>query len=264
MTVALLDSPVAFETSQPTAFVVSAGSNRRAFVVCMMSSGTYAPGFTSITLGGQSMTLVVGQEALTCDSSAQIWELREAGIAAMSGSALSFSANSSAFQSFQLFSIQDANQSTETTASDIGYDDNGDQESSGNISLVRATDSFTFAAMSFDNKFNTSSLTNPTDTWDALDPTIDFSAAFGYQTDSSGTSNVGWICTGSPARDFAVIAVNVGSGAAVATVTQTDATPEDNVLQTINSTGLTGNYTAATLGGVNILGLLNNVVSTTA
>ena len=47
-------------------------------------------------------------------------------------------------------------------------------------------------------------------------------------------------------------------------VTQTDTTPTDNVLQTINSSGLTGNYTAASVGGASILSDLNNVVSTTA
>ena len=55
-----------------------------------------------------------------------------------------------------------------------------------------------------------------------------------------------------------------GASAGGATVTQTDDTPEDGVIQTINSTGLTGNYTAASLGGKDILALLNNVVSTTA
>ena len=48
------------------------------------------------------------------------------------------------------------------------------------------------------------------------------------------------------------------------TVTQADTTPEDGVIQSITSSGLTGNYTAASLGGYDILSSLNNVVSTTA
>jgi len=49
-----------------------------------------------------------------------------------------------------------------------------------------------------------------------------------------------------------------------ATVTQTDTTPEDNVIQTINSTGLTVAYTAASVGGASVLAGFSNTDPTTA
>jgi hypothetical protein len=49
-----------------------------------------------------------------------------------------------------------------------------------------------------------------------------------------------------------------------ATVTQTDTTPEDGVLQTFNTSGVTGPITAASLGGKDILSLLSSTDPTIA
>lgn len=51
---------------------------------------------------------------------------------------------------------------------------------------------------------------------------------------------------------------------ATSSVTQADDTPEDGVLQSFTTTGLTGTITAASLGGKSILSLLSNTDPTTA
>jgi hypothetical protein len=166
----------------------------------------------------------------------QVGQLNEAQIAAKTGTGLTFTGGSSYYsESYIIFSVQDANQLTENIATDSV------NANSGTLSLVRSDNSLTFSAIAFDNEFNTSSLTNPVDTISNKNPDIYLSSAFGYQADSSGTSDVGWSTAGSPVRDAAIVAVNIGEGGApVATISTND----DPI-----RLGTTFNYTVSNFSG---------------
>jgi len=238
----------------PTTQTISAGSDRRAFVAVFLSHFSEAVGHTSVDNGDQSMTLLVEAELAASDVCVQIWELKETAAAARVGTGLTFNGGTFTAQSYVTFSIQDADQSTETTNSESV------NAGSGTLSLVRATDSFTFAASLFDSPSDPMVLTNPADVGDFL--MVNGSVGYGNQADTSNTSDVTWSHGG--ARDNAIVGFNFAVSAASATVTQADTTPEDGVLQSFTTTGLTGTITAASLGGKDILASLSNTDPTDA
>lgn len=80
---------------------------------------------------------------------------------------------------------------------------------------------------------------------------------------SSGSQTMGWD-TGSNTQRTSHIVFGIEEAAASQTVTQADTTPEDGVLQSFTTTGLTGTITAASLSGKDILSDLSNTDPTTA
>lgn len=87
-------------------------------------------------------------------------------------------------------------------------------------------------------------------------------ATFTDATYSSGVAGVAYNFGDSNLTrldDFVATGANLGP-----TVTQTDTTPEDGVQQTINTSGLTGPVTAASVGGKSILSLLSGTDPTVA
>ena len=233
MAVTLLDAVTSSNTGLLTTGVVSAGSNRWALYIPLFTSGSNAGGASSVTLGGQSMTLLAEADATDRDVAIQLWVLNEAGIAAMSGTTIVTTGGGSDDEGAYFLSIQDADQTLPA-----GANVNSDMypsSSSGNLSLTRQADSWTFLAGLQDYEFSALSLGNPTHT-----NQITFkngSGSVGYQADTANTSD----CTfsGGASRDTGLVAANF-VGAATG--------PEINTMDDPIRLGSTSAHTVSNFG----------------
>ena len=233
MAATLLDAVTSSNTGLLTTGVVSAGSNRWALYIPLFTSGSNAGGASSVTLGGQSMTLLAEADATDRDVAIQLWVLNEAGIAAMSGTTIVTTGGGSDDEGAYFLSIQDANQTLPSGANvNSGM---FPSTSSGNLSLTRQADSWTFLAGLQDYEFSALSLGNPTHT-----NQITFkngSGSVGYQADTANTSD----CTfsGGAARDTGLVAANF-VGAATG--------PEINTMDNPVRLGSTSAHTVSNFG----------------
>lgn len=213
-----LDAPATTSNAMPTDFAVSAGSNRRAFLAVIHSHGSNAAPATTATMGGQSMNVLdtVDDDASTFDVCVTIFELLEAGIAAMSGTAVSVSGGTYNNRAAIYFSVQGATQTAITPAKETKTG------TSGSVSLARVADSYTFGLTVQDFSGTAfSGLANPSGAAEFTVSNADM--AYGNGTDSSQTVAFTW--THSTSRNNCTIVFNIAPAATNPTITSIDPDP---------------------------------------
>lgn len=248
MATTVLDAPALALDTVPT-FTVSAGSNRRAYVLAIYSHGSDAAPVTSMTLGGQTMSVVstVDDDANTFDVCMTLFELIETGIAAMSGSTITPTGGTYNNRAFLYWSVQGATQGTVTpvTAATSG--------TSGSVSLARVADSWTLGVTVQD--FTGTAFTGLADPAEAAENSVtNADIAYGYGTDTSRTASFTW--THSTSRNNVTLALNIApaTGGSTPTITSTsDDTPTDGTTLTLTVTNAeasqgTGGVTANGVG----------------
>lgn len=249
MATTILDAVTAGTADTVPTFTVSAGSNRRAFVLAIHSHGTNAAPATGCTLGGQTMSVLatVDDDANTFDICATLFALDETGIAAMSGSTITPSGGTYTGRLFITWSVQGATQGalTPVTAATSG--------TSGSVSLTRVADSYTVAFTCQD--FVGAAFTGLADPSEAAESTAtNIDCAYGYGTDTARTANFTW--THSTSRNNVTLALNIApaTGGSTPTISSTsDDTPTDGSTLTLTVTNAeasqgTGGVTANGVG----------------
>lgn len=247
MSTTVLDTPTLALDSVPS-FAVSAGSNRRAYVLAIYSHGSNAAPVTSMTLGGQTMSVVttLDDDANTFDICCTLFELLETGIAAMSGSTITPTGGTYNNRGFLTWSVQDADQGAVTPATAVS------SGTSGSVSLTRVADSWTIGVTCHDYTGSAfSSLADPSEA--AENSTTNTDVAYGYGVDTARTANFSW--SHSTARNNVTLALNFAPYSAPSgpTITSTsDDTPTNGTNLTITGTGFgaTQGTGGVTLGGV--------------
>lgn len=200
MAVTILDSLTTPVTPPPATISPSAGSDRWVVLMLYGTSGSDADPPSSVSLGGQSMTLLAGGiDTAGNDATFTQWGLNEAGIAAMSGTTLTVTGGSTGTGFYLTWlSIQDADQASPTTAEASG---NG---TSGTASLARVADGYTIAGATVDTS-SFSSGSDPTTTTFSVG-----SSEGGYATEASTSETVDYSISLSAARDYEMGASNFG------------------------------------------------------
>ena len=201
MAVSILDAVTQDAAGVPATITVSAGSNRGLFICIGKVFGTV---YTTVTYGGQSMTLV--DSGFAGDAGAEVWWLNEAGIAAAGSTTVATTGGSGTVGS-HYFTVQDADQTTvaSNSATSTG--------TSGTVSLARVADSVT-GFLVYHDVNNASTLGNPSGAG------FNFGAGrldFGTQTDTANTSDSTW--SNAFNRDNASIAFNIGAASTSETAT---------------------------------------------
>jgi hypothetical protein len=248
MSVTILDAITFATVDTVPSFAVSAGSNRRAFVLAIHTHGSNAAPVTALTLGGQSCSVVatVDDDANTFDVCMTLFVLNETGIAAMSGSAISPTGGTYSSRQYVTWSVQGADQGalTPATAATSG--------TSGSISLTRVDNSYTVAFTVHDFTGTAfSGLANPSESGEVTITNGDI--AYGAAADSARTANFTW--THSTSRNNCTFVVNIAPAASGPTITSTsDDTPTNGTNLTITGTGFgaTQGTGGVTLGGVTV------------
>ena len=201
MSVTELDA-AAYAVGIPASFSISAGSSRIFYLLAFKGDGVSTTPYTSMTWGDQAMTLEAEAHSAGSDVSSQIWSLKESAIVAKTGDGIVGLGSAGSSTSSVVLSVQDAVQGAETTNEQFS---NG---TSGTLSLVRAADSFTIAAVYHDST-NATTMGNPAD---SITQTIgNGRVSFGTQADTSNTSNVTW--SNAFSRDNTTVGLNVGTAA---------------------------------------------------
>lgn len=236
MPVSILDSPNESIAGFHANISPAAGSNRYVYVLIFMQDGGDADPPSSVTLGGQAMTLLGGgNNPAGHDVALSVWFLNEAGIAAMSGTALAVSGQSGSGSASVWWSVQDADQTGPHTVIDATATD-----TSGNLSLARVADGYTGGA-SVQDATSGSALTNPTGA-----NAFNFgagNAAYGHEASTLETVDFTW--ANSFSRNNESVAWNIGpAGASGPAVTISDA--DDELFKVGDTVTVTGaNFEAA-------------------
>ena len=212
MAVAILDAASESASGLHANISVSAGSNRWVYLVVYTQDGSEAGPPSAMTLGGQTMTLIAGGAATAgYDVSTSVWALNEAGIAAMSGTAVGETgipfgnAEASTW-----WSIQDADQGSHTVnaASTTG--------TSGTVNLARVADGFTGAASCHDTISGWGAITNPSSGGD-----FTFGAgiaSYGYEASTSETVDYTWANSSPRNNESAVWNIGPAAGGGGSTI----------------------------------------------
>lgn len=184
MTVSILDAMQHSPDAEAGALLVSSGSSRLAWLITAGAGGASASGRTGVTAGGIAMTKVV-EVAGNDRGYLQLWVLIESEIAQMVGNSLSYSGGDApGGRSTIQWTVQNAPQSAWTVAEEF------DEAISVSASLIRASDSITFAVGFCSNKWNGGvTLTNPSQSASYIANSY-YALGYGSQSDLSGTSSV--------------------------------------------------------------------------
>lgn len=244
MSVTILDAITAATVDTVPTFTVSAGSNRRAFVLAVHTHGSNSAPATAMTLGGQTMSVVstVDDDSNAFDVSMTLFVLNESGIAAMSGSTITPTGGTYNNRQYFTWSVQDADQGTLTpaTAATSG--------TSGSVSLARVADSYT-VAFTVQDYTGSAAFTGLADPSEAAEVTLtNGDIAYGYGADTARTASFTW--THSTARNNVTLALNIPPAASTPTISGTsDDTPTNGSSLTINGSNFgssqgTGGVTA--------------------
>jgi hypothetical protein len=197
-----------------TTFAPSAGTNRIAFRAITYGEGSNAtPPPSAPTMGGQAMTLLatIDNDAATSDVCVSVYYLLEAGIAAMSGSALSTPGGSftAGNNGDLIWSFAGAVQSAPA------YNGAHSVATSGSLSLARVADSVTAAISVHDINNAFSSFANPSANGNTGIGNAN-TTAYGAATDTDRTASFTW--ANGFSRDNVSIVMNIAPAATGPTV----------------------------------------------
>lgn len=214
MATTLLDAFQTTSDAYPANFAISAGSNRRAYLAVIRTSGTNAAPATSASIGGVSVSALAVADlddgTTTLDVVIALFEWTESQIASMSGTGVSVTGGSGANFACVYWSVQDATQSAITpVASGIAAALNQ------SLSLARVADSLTCVVTVHDISSGAySSLANPaqTGTFAITNGVI----AYGAEADTERTANFTWSHASS--RENATVLFNIAPAATGATI----------------------------------------------
>jgi hypothetical protein len=211
MAVTNLITPVDPSGTFPT---IPAGSNRVVFLTVNVgqSSAINATAPSAVTIGGVTATFVGGDAPSTVQLRATLstWQLNEAQIALMSGSAISITGQTGAFTRAIAWGVQDATQSV-TTRKNNAYIATGGIT----MSLARVADSWTFLG-GYTQTAEDITLANPTRTSRILNVNIGY-AADSLRTVNSTTQSKSYVQSAhvlniEPAPAQAITSINSGAG----------------------------------------------------
>ena len=145
MPVAVLDSPSWIESSSGDPGAVSAGSDRVAILIgCAGNFANATINSSAASYGGQAMSLIIQASPTNARVGVSGWLLNEAGIALMSGSTASFSADGSG-KSFYMVTFSGVDQDTPTEGT--GSDGGASTDTFTLSGLAKTADGYRFAAL---------------------------------------------------------------------------------------------------------------------
>jgi len=211
MAVTNLITPVDPSGTFPT---IPAGSNRVVFLTVNVgqSSAINATAPSTVTIGGVAATFVGGDNPSTTQLRATLstWQLNEAQISLMSGSAISITGQTGAFTRAIAWGVQDATQ-TVTTRENNAYIATGGIT----MSLARVADSWTFLG-GYTQTAEDITLSNPTRTSRILNVNIGY-AADSLRTVNSTTQSKTYVQSAhvlniEPAPAQSITSINSGAG----------------------------------------------------
>lgn len=223
-----LDSFQTTSDAYPANFPISAGSNRKAYLAVIRTSGTDANPPTSASIGGVSVSpLAVADNGADLDVVIALFEWTEAQIASMSGSAVTVTGGAGANYATIYWSVQGATQGATSVAAKASAATTADS-----VSLTRDADSYTVGLTVHDISSGAyTSMSNPsqTGTFNITNGVI----AYGGEADTARTASFSW--THGSSRENAMIVINIapatslnaigGSGSASASGSGAIATP---------------------------------------